>query len=416
MKKSEQQLLRSLHGFIRGQKVDCVIENDSQWEELLSLAISHKVLPMVYDSLGMSDSLEMIPLKVRGIWKSAAWRELAQQIRKDNFFLDFYRQLLEQDIKCIVVKGVLCRSLYPKPDARVSSDEDLFVSERDFKRLRNVCVENHFVAIHEDDREWAFYHEESGLKLEVHKKLFDEQSRSYGDFNLPFQNSMDSAVIYDVQGVKIWSMNETDHMLYLMLHCFKHFLHSGVGIRQICDLVIFAEHFGDRIRWNYIFEELHKVKADILFMNLFDIGKRYFGFSYKKAGIPEKLRNKYKNYIDSEDLLDDFLMAGVYGTSSESRTHSSLITLNAVAASKDKKTTRGSLIRTVFPDRRYMSIDYPILKKYGFLLPVIWGIRIVRYMANLIANRKTKDNSALESIRIGNMRVDLLRKYRIISK
>ena len=414
MKISEKQLLYNLYGFMRKQAVDCIINEESQWEEYLSLAHAHKVLPMVYDSMGYSGMIEAHPLKFRGMWKSIAFQEMALQIQSTATFLKFYEKLLEEDMKCLVVKGIVCRSLYLNPDARISGDEDLFLSGKDFAKFRKIAVEFGFVAVNEDEREWAFFHKDSGLKLEVHMKLFDDHSRTYADFNLPFEDSMENAVLYDVHGVKIWTMNETDHMLYLILHSFKHLLHSGVGIRQICDMIIYAEHFGDRISWKHIFHELRAVNADVWFMNLLDIGKRYFGFSYKKAGISPKVRELYQEEMDSKPLLEDIIKSGVYGTSSQSRTHSSLITLNAVAAAKEHKSTKGSVLRTIFPSKRHMENEFSFVKRFGFLLPIAWMGRILRYGVEIFTKDKNISNSARESIQIGNKRVELLRKYKVI--
>lgn len=393
--------------------MECVIEEERQWEELLSLSLSHKVLPMVYDSMGVSGAIDAMPVKYRGIWKSTTFQEIAGQVQKTAVFLKLYQQFLAQGLKCLVVKGIVCRNLYVSPDARISGDEDLYIGEKDFGAFRKICVENGFVCINEGEREWAFYHKESGLKLEAHLKLFNEHSKSLGNLNRPFAESIRDAVSYEIQGTKIWTMNETDHMLYLVLHSFKHFLHSGVGIRQICDIVMFAEHYGEKIHWKYVFSELRNVNADVFFMNLLDIGKKYFGFTYKKAGISKKTREHYGEYLDSKALLEDLLSAGVYGTSSESRSHSSLITLNAVAASKTKKSARGRLVKTVFPERKHMEGEYPFVKKHGWLLPVAWLRRIVRYGFELIGQKSTS-NSAIESIQIGNKRVELLKKYKVI--
>lgn len=35
-------------------------------------------------------------------------------------------------------------------------------------------------------------------------------------------------------------MNASDHLFYLICHALKHFYHSGFGIRQVCDILLFA--------------------------------------------------------------------------------------------------------------------------------------------------------------------------------
>ena len=114
---------------------------------------------------------------------------------------------------------------------------------------------------------------------------------------------------------------------------------------------------------------------------------------------------------DSADLLEDLLAGGVFGDSSMSRKHSSNITLQAVTEDKKGKKTGASLLHSLFPDRRYMERNYAYLKEYPFLLPAAWASRIRKYLKE---TKQTSGNDARESIEIGNHRVDLMKKYKII--
>ena len=59
--------------------------------------------------------------------------------------------------------------------------------------------------------------------------------------------------------------------------------------------------------------------------------------------------------------------------------------------------------------KRYLIESYKYLEKYPFLLPVAWISRIFKYSVEIKDN-----NSAMESIKIGNKRVELMREYKII--
>ena len=52
-------------------------------------------------------------------------------------------------------------------------------------------------------------------------------------------------------------------------------------------------------------------------------------------------------------------------------------------------------------------MSFPWVKKSALLLPAAWGVRIVRYL-------RRGSLSAAESIRIGNERIELLKKYGIL--
>ena len=94
-----------------------------------------------------------------------------------------------------------------------------------------------------------------------------------------------------------------------------------------------------------------------------------------------------------------------------SRKHSSNMTLQAVAEEKRGNKARASLRQSIFPGREYMERTYTYLKDYPFLLPAAWVSRIGKY---LLESQKMDNNDVMESIEIGNKRIDLMKKYKII--
>ena len=51
------------------------------------------------------------------------------------------------------------------------------------------------------------------------------------------------------------------------------------------------------------------------------------------------------------------------------------------------------------------------MKKIPFLLPVAWLIRILRYEKEM---RKNAHKNVTDALKIGNQRIELMRKYKII--
>ena len=117
--------------------------------------------------------------------------------------------------------------------------------------------------------------------------------------------------------------------------------------------------------------------------------------------------------MDENPLLEDILGAGVYGGADMSRKHSSRMTLEAVAAQNRGETNANGLLKSLFPTAQELESRYPYLKSKPLLLPVAWTDRLVNYYRELA---KTRANSPAESIRIGNERIDLLKKYGILEK
>lgn len=409
-----EKMLEALRCFLNGEKVmweDGVSAED--WQMLFRLCQYHQILPMIYDTVYACPAFQTCPQETVQMIKTQVIRQVMVQSRKTEEFLQLYKKLLEQDLTPLVVKGLVCRELYREPDYRCSGDEDVLIPAEQFKACSEVFAAAGMEMLEpEQDPDEAgevpFYKVGGLLHIELHKELFSSESEAYGDLNRLFDGVFERKIQDTIHGVPVYTMCHTDHLLYLILHAFKHFLHSGFGIRQVCDIVIYAEAFGKEIDWDELMEKCKGIHADVFAASLFDIGKKELTFDPVKACYPESWSSVE---VDGSDLLEDLLEGGVFGDSSMSRKHSSNITLQAVSEDKKGKKAGASLVQTLFPDRKYMERTYTYLKKYPFLLPAAWASRILNYLKE---SKSMSGNDAMESIEIGNHRVDLMKKYKII--
>lgn len=416
MKKSvlNEKMLEALCCFLKGVKVtweDGMTAED--WRDLFRLSRHHQILPMILDSVYGCRAFETFPPQDVQAVKSQVIRQVMIQSRKTEEFLSVYNKLLKAGLRPLVVKGIICRNMYREPDYRSSGDEDVLIQNDEFRNCHDIFLSSGMRPLNpgedpEKEGEVPYCQENGVLHIELHKELFASGSEAYGDLNDLFSGVFDRAVCEEIRGQEVYTMAPTDHLLYLILHAFKHFLHSGFGIRQVCDIVLFAEKFGREIDWEKILEDCRKIHADVFAASLFDIGKRVLNFDPDKAGYPESWTSAA---ADGTELLDDLLDGGVFGDSSMSRKHSSNITLQAVAENRKGKKAGPALLHSLFPERRYMERNYGYLQKYPFLLPAAWVSRIGKYLKE---TRNMEKNNAAESIEIGNHRVDLMKKYKII--
>ena len=409
-----EKMLEAFRCFLNGEKVkweDGMSAED--WQTLFRLCQHHQILPMIYDAVYSCPAFATCPQELVYMIKNQVIRQVMAQSRKTTEFLQLYRKLTENGLTPVVVKGIICRSLYREPDYRCSGDEDVLIPTEQFHDCADVFARNNMEMLEPDmnpdeEGEVPYYHVGGMLHIELHKELFSSESEAYGGLNHFFDDVFKRMIQVEINGVKVYTMCHTDHLLYLILHAFKHFLHSGFGIRQVCDIVTYAEAYGAEIDWEYLLEKCREIHADVFAATLFDIGKQELNFDPEKACYPQSWA---EIETDSSDMLEDLIEGGVFGDSSMSRKHSSNITLQAVTEDKKGKKAGTSLIQSLFPDRKYMERTYTYLKKYPFLLPAAWASRIKKYLKE---SGNMGGNDAMESIEIGNHRVDLMKKYKII--
>ena len=408
MKNLEKLFLESLKLAIRGEKYSGdIVLDDRDWQVFFALASAHHVLPLVFDALR-----EVPQLKEKEFTqeiKQNIRRQVFMHIQKTGEFLRLYKLLLEKGIIPLVVKGAVCRSLYPNPELRISSDEDILIPEKDTLPCHDI-----FTAIGlttpetdlEKAHELPYRKKGSSLYIELHRSLFPRESDAYGDFNSYFTKVFDNICEVDVQGNKILSLSPSEHFFYLICHAFKHFLHSGFGLRQVCDILLFAEKYREEIDWTKVFENSKAIRAEYFTAAMFRMGVRHLGFS------PDALPKEFLSLeCNEEAMLGDLLDAGVFGSSTMSRRHSSNITLEAVVSGKQGKKGRNSLILALFPPAKSLEGRYPYLKEKKYLLPLAWVQRIASYGRESAGQ---KNNSAAEALKIGAERRELLKKYKII--
>lgn len=400
MKRSHELFLQALSAALKNEYVpwDHPLSRN-EWEEILSLAEAHRVLPMVFQAVYACPAAKLADKRLMSFYRSCAIQMVALQTWKSAEFHPLLQALQEAGIQPLVVKGVTCRELYPNPDHRLSSDEDVLIDPEQFAACHRVLTEFGLTTRDPDNDSYevGYVRPDGSLYVEIHRSLFPEEHTAYGDMNRFFTDVRSRAV--QQRGVP--TLHPTDHMLYLLCHAFKHFLHSGFGVRQVCDLILYANAYGSQIDWSYILTCCREIRAEQFAAGLFRIGWKYFGFSLEQSRYPLQWQ---AIYVDETFLLEDILQAGVYGSADKDRLHSSSLTLHAV--SNQKQGTSGSIFKTLFPSARDMEGKYPYLKDKPMLLPIAWTDRILKYS-------KSTANPT-DSIRIANNRIQLLKKYGVL--
>lgn len=376
--------------------------------QVMDMSREHHVLPMIFEAVYSCPAAAGLDEAIfRRMRKSTVQSVMLQSVKTQEF-LELYRYLRERGIKPLVVKGIVCRDLYPCPDYRCSGDEDVLCGEHQFKVCHRSMIQYGMEPCSStlDSYEVPYRKVDGALYIELHKTLFAAGSDVFADCNRLFEHAFEHPVEVEIQGVPVATLDWSEHMLYLIVHAFKHFLHSGFGIRQVCDMILFANAYGDRVDWEWVLCSCKGLRAEKFAAALFAIGKEHLGFRQDRAHYPKQWQDIP---VEPEPLLEDLLLGGIYGGADRSRVHSSNMTLNAVAA--DKKGKRGNLLRTVFPTAQSLAGRFPWLRHRPWLLPAAWCCRIFGY---ILETFRRPDSAASEVIRTGSKRIELLRTYDII--
>lgn len=379
-------------GDLPAEKVD--------WPAIFTLANQQKLLPIVFEAVRKMPAAEE-NVALFAVTKQQVIGQVLNQTMRSAEFSDLYHKLRSAGLHPIVVKGQLCSRLYPLKDHRISADDDLLIPDGEFMACHEQLLTNGLTTGTPADElatadEVSYTKNGSPLYIELHRHLFDSSEDAHDDLNHFF------ADLNPVEIDGFLAMPPHEHLLYLLLHAYKHFVRSGIGLRQFCDIGLWARAYHGEIDWQRLHEQCESVHAATFAAAAFRIARDYLGIEFD-------LPAPWDGSIDVEPLLHDSLCGGVYGSNDLTRLHSSTVTLNAVKASRTGK--KSSVLRTVFPKREYLERRYPYLKKRPYLLPVAWAQRLAHYASE---KQSGADSSASGSIKLGKERIELMKRYGIM--
>ena len=371
------------------------------WPAVFTLANQQKLLPILFEAVRKMPAAEE-NVALFAVTKQQVIGQVLNQTVRSAEFSDLYHKLRSAGLHPIVVKGQLCSRLYPQTDHRISADDDLLIPDGEFMACHEQLLTNGLTTDTPVDElatadEVSYTKEGSPLYIELHRRLFDSSEDAHDELNHFF------ASLKPVETDGFLAMPPHEHLLYLLLHAYKHFVRSGIGLRQFCDIGLWALEYHDEIDWQRLHDQCASVHAATFAAAAFRIARDYLGIDFD-------LPMPWDASIDVEPLLHDTLCGGVYGSNDLTRLHSSTVTLNAVKASRTGE--KSSVLRTVFPKREYLERRYPYLKKRPYLLPVAWVQRIAHYASE---KQSGADNSASGSIKLGKERIELMKRYGIMN-
>ncbi|MCQ2456541.1 MAG: nucleotidyltransferase family protein [Clostridia bacterium] len=397
MQKAEELFIEALSAFF-GQRGAPEVPAD-EIGRLFALADQQHLFPVIFETLYADGTVRAS--EKYGAYRNTAIRMAAASEEKNDAFLRLYSRLREEDLHPLIVKGILCRSVFPKGHLRLSSDEDLLVPDDEYDKCAALLAELGYEKTSSDE-----VTDESGwvsgsCRIELHRSPFGTGDDLAERLNSHFGDVHDNPSVYEIEGGTVLSLTPEAHLVYLLLHAFKHFIRSGFGIRQVCDVGAWIKKYRGEIDFDSVYRICESTNSLVFAKAVFLLAEKVTGVT-APGGAWERI------VTDPAPMLEDMLEGGVFGSNDLSRLHSSNVTLTA--AGSGKKTRRG-VFSAAFPSRDRLVPQYPELKKHPALLPVVWVKRFVKYGRE---TRHNKGSDTARSLKIAEKRLELLKYYGII--
>lgn len=392
MNKAQEYIVQILNHSIHNKKIELDTNEDISWKDILEECKSHNIESLVYYGIH-SNTLKTIDKDILELWKKQTFMSNVYQINHIKQISNVLSIFNDKNIPVIVLKGLVIRDLYPKSELRTMGDADILVHEKDMEIVINIL--NSLGYEEEGRNTYHIEFEKGNSHIEVHWLLTNEgMFKGMDELNNDIWSNTKEVKIGDSNAL---SMCDEDLLLYLLIHMAQHFICSGFGIRQVCDVLLLVEQRSKFIDWNSFMIKAKRNGIDKFTMSIFAICNKLFGMS-----IPDELEQyKIREEKNINLIIDAIFANGVHG-------YSDKIAIRAKQLAYENNNNKASIIASFrcvyFPSSDKLGDKYGYAKKYKLLLPVAWIHRFVNTIFR-------KDYSVSDKIKLSMQGSNISKKH-----
>ena len=143
MNYTQEIMIKILSSAIHKRKFElseCDDVEKIDFNEMLMLSQEHNVTALLYYALSGTKSLSLIPSDILEQMKKLTFLRSSYQMSHVKNVTEILSKFKENDIKTVVLKGLVVRNFYPRPEFRTMSDADIVVQEQDLDAAINLIT------------------------------------------------------------------------------------------------------------------------------------------------------------------------------------------------------------------------------------------------------------------------------------
>lgn len=232
---------------MKGQTPSGISLTPEEWSALYDMAVRQSVLGVAYAGIQCLPKDAQPPMELAFQWASEA-----EAIRGHNRLVNGVAARLTELFaaegrRSAILKGPANARLYPDPDMRQCGDIDIWVeggrTEIESLLLKKGLLHVPDTSVPRPESSHHFHLPEpiDGVEVEVH---FRPSSGNQNPFsNARLQKFLESELENLVQtDAGFWSPSVRFALVMQLAHIQRHFLTSGIGLRQLLDYLVLLKH------------------------------------------------------------------------------------------------------------------------------------------------------------------------------
>ncbi len=336
--KEAKSLLEIIKSFLYEKQ--CNIDNNIDEIELYKLARTNSVSNFLQNWAQSNCKSDKIKNNIYKDYCAQIVKDTNQEIETEKIL----NALEQNNIKTLVVKGVIMKNIYPQNYMRKMCDIDILVDKTDFKKASQIIENMGYDKFYNHEKHLVFT-KQPLIMIEMHRLLILKKDIGYEYF----KNVWPLCEKYK-EYKNIYQLSKENAYIFCILHMLIHFKFTGVTIKDMLDVYLYNEKYKQNLDYK---------KIDEVFLNL---GLKEFENNIKE--IAYKWFDK--DEIDNFDEVEEYILKG---ESSENKVNYDL---------GESNSKLNYIKKLLFPKMDIMKEKYPVLKKAPVLLPVMWCSRIFK--------------------------------------
>lgn len=291
-----------------------VPEGFRDWGSVMKLAKSQAMTGLVADVLLRSPQiLSTLPERFVARLQEIPLENMGVHTVLNNTLIMVVTRLREHGIEPVLLKGQGLASYYPVPQLRQCGDIDLYVGVENYEKAYEVLEP---LVTEIDDKAALkvgkhFHAKVGSVLLEIHRYA---DVNSSAKLNKVYQEYASKGLTSDLaqvkfSGVTISTPSDDFNAYYVFNHLWHHFMGSGIGVRQFCDLACFLNtHTLDHAYLESLLKDMKQMDAWLA------VG----GFMVEMLGLDSSKVPCHTplNKFTLDVILDRVLQEGNFGQSS----------------------------------------------------------------------------------------------------
>ncbi|MEG2350108.1 MAG: nucleotidyltransferase family protein [Hungatella sp.] len=355
----EATYMISLLSATLNQRIPQTSTGTLDWRELFYLAEYHDVTNLAfYTIMGLPDSVPQI-------WKdrfSKIFRKWVTintvQEKEVRLFTD---AMEEEKISFLVMKDWMMKRYYLQADMRAVDCIAFLIKPKDEEATKELMYELGYRCEGIDSYGTMHYDKVNGCRITIYQKLFVENAKIYAYFAKIWRRAQPIGGYSSRHALGI-----DDFYIYLIADTCEAYACGEVDIRYIMDIHLYLKKHKATLNRVYIDTELGGLELLKLARYLEEVGDLWFGVY---EGVEPRICKDVEEYI---------LTKGCYGRETS-------IMLCPMIQDREIWKIRAArreriyhCLRWCFPPAAQMKVQFSVLNKISWLLPLFWMVRLLQ--------------------------------------